>query len=73
ALRIEQHNRNGLAIARWLEAQPWVEKVLYPGLESHPQHALARRQMQGYGGIVSFYLNGDVKAFLARLKLFALA
>ncbi|MCD4485009.1 PLP-dependent aspartate aminotransferase family protein [Chromobacterium vaccinii] len=73
ALRIEQHNRNGLAIARWLEAQPWVEKVLYPGLESHPQHELARRQMQGYGGIVSFYLKGDVKAFLSRLKLFTLA
>ncbi|RBH42333.1 cystathionine beta-lyase, partial [Pseudomonas sp. MWU13-2860] len=73
ALRVEQHNRNAQAIARWLEAQPWVERVLYPGLESHPQHELARRQMQGYGGIVSFYLKGDVKAFLAKLQLFALA
>ncbi|OWY38700.1 cystathionine beta-lyase [Xenophilus sp. AP218F] len=76
ALRVERHNGNALAVARWLETRPQVERVLYPGLESHPQHALARRQMQGYGGVVSFYLKGglaETRAFLSRLKLFTLA
>ncbi|KMN79888.1 cystathionine beta-lyase [Chromobacterium sp. LK11] len=76
ALRVERHNSNALAVARWLEAQPQVERVLYPGLTSHPQHELARRQMQGFGGVVSFYLKGDAeetRRVLARLKLFTLA
>ncbi|WP_114154266.1 trans-sulfuration enzyme family protein [Chromobacterium haemolyticum] len=76
ALRVERHNSNALAVARWLEAQPQVERVLYPGLASHPQHELARRQMQGFGGVVSFYLKGDAeetRRVLARLKLFTLA
>lgn len=76
ALRIEQHSRNALAIARWLEQQPQVEGVLYPGLESHPQHELARSQMKHYGGVVSFYLQGDaanVKRVLGKSKLFTLA
>ncbi|MDN0076133.1 PLP-dependent aspartate aminotransferase family protein [Crenobacter sp. SG2303] len=77
ALRVEQHSRNALAIAHWLETQPGVERVFYPGLPSHPQHELARRQMQnGYGGIVSFRLKGDaaaVQRVLARSKLFTLA
>lgn len=76
ALRVERHNGNALAVARWLETRPQVERVLYPGLESHPQHALARRQMQGCGGVVSFYLKGglaETRAFLSRLKLFTLA
>lgn len=76
ALRVERHNSNALAVARWLEAQPQVERVLYPGLASHPQHGLARRQMQGFGGVVSFYLKGDAeetRRVLARLKLFTLA
>ncbi|TDR80029.1 trans-sulfuration enzyme family protein [Paludibacterium purpuratum] len=76
ALRMERHNANALALAHWLETHPAVERVLYPGLESHPQHALARSQMQGYGGVVSFYLKGDAAAltrFLQPLKLFTLA
>lgn len=76
ALRMARHNHNALEVARWLERQPAVERVLYPGLESHPQHELARRQMQGYGGVVSFYLKGgqqEVLRFLKPLKLFTLA
>ncbi|MCP1291849.1 PLP-dependent aspartate aminotransferase family protein [Chromobacterium sp. S0633] len=76
ALRVERHNSNALAVARWLETQPQVERVLYPGLSSHPQHELARSQMRGYGGVVSFYLKGDAeetRRVLARLKLFTLA
>lgn len=76
ALRMERHNANALAIARWLESQPGVERVLYPGLASHPQYALAQRQMQGAGGVVSFYLAGDnaaVRRFMQPLKLFTLA
>jgi cystathionine gamma-lyase len=76
AVRMERHNANALAIARWLETQPGVSRVLYPGLESHPQHALATRQMNGYGGVVSFYLDGDaaaVRRFVQPLQLFTLA
>jgi len=77
ALRVDQHSRNALAIARWLETQPGVERVFYPGLESHPQHELARRQMHnGYGGVVSFRLQGDAAAVtrvLGKSKLFTLA
>ncbi|GGY11437.1 trans-sulfuration enzyme family protein [Paludibacterium paludis] len=76
ALRVERHNQNALAVARWLEGQDKVERVLYPGLESHPQHELARRQMNGFGGIVSFVLRGDAattRRFTGALSLFALA
>lgn len=76
ALRMVQHEKNALAVARFLEEHPRVLKVLYPGLESHPQHALAKKQMSGFSGMVSFYLDGDFEAtsaFLARLKLFLLA
>ncbi|HMK93712.1 MAG TPA: cystathionine gamma-synthase family protein [Thermoleophilia bacterium] len=72
ALRIERQNENALRIARWLEAQPAVTKVNYPGLESHPQHDIARRQMRGYGGVLSFELDGGldaVKALLPHLRL----
>lgn len=55
-LRMERHSQSALAVARWLEAQPQVRRVYYPGLESHPQHALAARQQRGFGGIVSFEL-----------------
>jgi cystathionine gamma-synthase len=54
ALRMERHNANGLAVARFLEAHPRVERVFYPGLESHPYHAVAARSMRGYGGLVTF-------------------
>jgi O-succinylhomoserine sulfhydrylase len=57
-LRMQAHSANALALAQWLEQQTAVERVYYPGLESHPQHALARRQQSGSGGIVSFELKG---------------
>ncbi|HXV37555.1 MAG TPA: aminotransferase class I/II-fold pyridoxal phosphate-dependent enzyme, partial [Myxococcota bacterium] len=59
ALRMERHNRNALEIAGWLERQPAVRRVWYPGLESHPDHATARRMLQGCGGVVSFELDAD--------------
>jgi cystathionine gamma-lyase len=77
ALRMERHCANALAIAQFLEKHPKVERVYYPGLESHPQHALARRQMKGgYGGIVTAVLRGtvdDARRVLERCHLFSLA
>jgi cystathionine gamma-lyase len=76
ALRMERHEANTMAMARWLEQQDKVERVYYPGLPSHPQHALASRQMDGYGAVVSFVLRGDlsaVGAFMNRLEVFTLA
>ena len=77
ALRMERHCVNALAIARFLEQHPQIERVYYPGLDSHPQHALARRQMQGgFGGIVTAVLRGGLPAArrtLERCRLFALA
>ncbi len=58
-LRVAQHNRNGLEVARFLEAHPKVRRVWYPGLESHPDHAVAARTMSGFGGVVSFEVAGD--------------
>ena len=75
-VRMEEHNRNALAIARWLEAHPQIARVHHPGLESHPQHELARRQMSGYGGTFSFRLRGgqdEVFRLLRGVKLFTLA
>jgi cystathionine beta-lyase/cystathionine gamma-synthase len=71
-LRVECQNRNGLALAQFLESHPGVERVNYPGLESHPQHDLARRQMSGFGGMMSIELKGNfqmVHAFISSLKL----
>jgi O-succinylhomoserine sulfhydrylase len=62
SVRMQAHCDNALEIARWLEQQPQVERVFYPGLESHPQHTLAGSQQQGYGGIVSFELTGGKAA-----------
>jgi cystathionine gamma-lyase len=77
ALRMERHCANALAIAQFLEPHPEIERVYYPGLASHPQHALARRQMRGgYGGIVTAVLRGGLTAArrtLERCRLFALA
>ncbi len=76
ALRMERHCANAARIAAWLEAHPKIARVYYPGLASHPQHDLARRQMQGFGGIVTAVLNGDLattRSFLERCRLFALA
>jgi len=76
ALRVERHCANALELAQWLEHQAKVKKVFYPGLASHPQHALARRQMAGFGGIISVELNTDLagaRRFLERGKIFSLA
>ena len=77
ALRMERHVANALAVATWLEGRPEIEQVIYPGLPSHPQHDLARRQMpQGAGGIVTAILRGDLDAsrrMLAACEVFALA
>jgi cystathionine gamma-lyase len=76
ALRVERHCENALELATWLESQPLVKRVHYPGLPSHPQHELAQRQMQGYGGIISVELNSDLagaRRFLERCEIFALA
>jgi cystathionine gamma-lyase len=76
ALRMERHCANALALAQWLEQQPQVARVHYPGLETHPQHALARRQMHGFGGMISLDLKTDLdgaRRFLESVKIFALA
>ncbi|MCC2972077.1 PLP-dependent aspartate aminotransferase family protein [Massilia sp. IC2-476] len=76
ALRVERSSANALALAQWLQQQPKVRKVFYPGLESHPQHALARRQMNGFGGIVSIDLATDLagaRRFLEACEVFTLA
>ncbi len=61
SLRVEKHSANALAIAQWLEQHPQIESVLYPGLESHPQYALARRQMALPGGMISVVIKGDAQ------------
>ncbi|HEX8728664.1 MAG TPA: PLP-dependent transferase, partial [Ktedonobacterales bacterium] len=71
-----RHNANGMALATYLEGHPKVRRVYYPGLASHPQHALAARQMRGFGGMVSFAFEGeraDVDVFVRNLRVFALA
>ncbi len=75
-LRMEQHCTNALAVAEFLEAHNMVEEVIYPGLASHPQHQLAKRQMSGYGGMVTAVLTGGMnkaRRFLERCEIFALA
>jgi cystathionine gamma-lyase len=76
ALRMERHCANALQLAEWLERQPGVLRVIYPGLKSHPQHALALRQMNGFGGMVSAVLDGGIersRRFLERCQVFLLA
>jgi cystathionine gamma-lyase len=76
ALRMERHCSNALELAQWLERQPQVARVYYPGLPTHPQHALACRQMRGFGGMISLDLNTDLagtKRFLEQVQIFALA
>lgn len=75
-LRMQRHCENALIIAQRLERHTRVEKVLYPGLQSHPQHALAKEQMHGFGGMITVVLKGDLastRRFLERCELFALA
>ncbi|MCO4322185.1 cystathionine gamma-synthase [Aliidiomarina quisquiliarum] len=76
ALRMRQHNEAALEIAQWLEQHPRVRKVIHPGLTSHPQHELAKKQMHGFGGMISIFLDGDLshaRTFLEQVKIFALA
>jgi cystathionine gamma-lyase len=76
ALRMERHCASALKIAQWLERHPKVRRVFYPGLPSHPQHALAQRQMRAFGGMISAELEGgleEARRFLERCRLFALA
>jgi cystathionine gamma-lyase len=76
ALRMERHETNAQAVAAWLETHQRVQLVRYPGLPSHPQHALARSQMDGFGGVVSFQLDGDLTAVgevLDKLQVFTIA
>ncbi|MEM0058473.1 MAG: aminotransferase class I/II-fold pyridoxal phosphate-dependent enzyme [Candidatus Bathyarchaeia archaeon] len=76
AVRMEKHNQNGMQVAQFLAEHPKIAKVYYPGLPSHPQHELARKQMRGYGGVVSFEIKGDFEKtmrFIENLKLCLLA
>jgi cystathionine beta-lyase/cystathionine gamma-synthase len=71
-IRVRRHNENALALARWFEGRPRVARVLHPGLESHPDHALARELLSGFGGMLSIVLGGGGEAadrFTGALKL----
>jgi cystathionine gamma-lyase/cystathionine beta-lyase len=75
-LRMKKHEENAMAVASYLQSHKAVSRVFYPGIESHPGHEIAKRQMKGFGGVVSFELKGGIKAvdnFLRRLKVFSLA
>lgn len=75
-LRMKRHDENASAVAQFLESSPHVERVIYPGLPSHPQHELAKRQQRGFGGMITFYVKGGLKQsnkLLSSLKYFALA
>lgn len=75
-VRMQRHCQSAMRIAEWLEQHDRVDRVLYPGLPSHPQHELARKQMDGFGGIVTFFIKGDLsdaRTFLERCEVFALA
>jgi len=76
AIRMEAHAKNAMIIAEFLENHPKIEKVIYPGLSSHPQHELAKSQMSGFGGMLSLYIKGgleETKRFLEEVNLFVLA
>ena len=75
-IRMQAHASNAMKIANYLEKHPKVEKVIYPGLKSHPQHQLAAEQMSGFGGMITFYIKGGMEAsrkFLENVQIFALA
>lgn len=76
AIRMQRHNENAMQIAEWLEQHAKVERVIYPGLKSHPQHDLALKQMKGFGGMITIFLKGGLaesRRFLENCHLFALA
>ncbi len=75
-VRMQRHEENAFEVARFLSRHPRVERVIYPGLPSHPQHALAKEQMTGFGGMVTFVIRGGLekaRAFLGKVKIFSLA
>jgi cystathionine gamma-lyase len=75
-VRMAQHEKSAMQIAGWLERHPKIDRVVYPGLESHPQHALAKKQMTGFGGMITAFIKGDLEAsrrMLSACRLFALA
>ncbi|MBT3584025.1 MAG: PLP-dependent transferase [Halobacteriovoraceae bacterium] len=75
-IRMKAHEENAKVVAAYLEKHPQVEKVSYPGLKSHPQHKIAKKQQSGYGGMITFFLKGNIgksKKFLSKVKLWALA
>ena len=75
-VRMDRHEQNARQLAAWLAQHPQVEKVIYPGLESHPQHALAKKQQRGFGGMISFVLRGNLdsaRRFLSACQVFTLA
>jgi len=75
-VRMRQHEINAIKVANFLEGHPKVDRVVYPGLESHPQHAIAKKQQKGYGGMITFFLKGDIshaRQFLENLSLCKLA
>jgi cystathionine gamma-lyase len=75
-LRMKAHCENAMALAEWLQSHPAIERVIYPGLPSHPQHELAKRQMDGFGGMATIFVKGGLEAakrFCERTELFALA
>lgn len=67
-LRMQQHMQNGLKVAKALVDNPRIEKIIYPGLESHPQHELYKKQMKGFGGMISVYIKGDLEKTILFLK-----
>jgi len=76
ALRMKRHGENAFELAKWLEKHPAVDKVLYPGLESHPQYSIAKKQMKGFGGMITFFIKGNLdnaRKFLESVRVFALA
>lgn len=76
ALRMERHAANAMSLATWLSSHPKVERVIYPGLPSHPQHELAKKQMAGFGGMITFFVRGgepEARKVLSTVRLFTLA
>ena len=76
AVRMEAHQKNAMKVAEFLEKHPKVESVIYPGLKSHPEHALAKKQASGFGGMITFFIKGGLRAsktFLKNVEMFALA
>jgi len=75
-VRMKKHEENGIAVANFFKGHPAVKRVFYPGLDSHPGHEIAKRQMKGFGGVVSFEIKGGIEivnTFLKRIKVFSLA